>query len=328
MGRVGNAGNRMSRPVAGPRADRFPQGHGGPRSLESGVPSIPMRRPDMTRPPRAVCGSAAVRPLPRPALTLAFASLMAAAAPVWAAGSLVLMDEPPAQTSWSGGVSARSWPSAPGGRTRSDDVLPAVEFLSPNGAFVSTDLGVGWNLVPLLADAQTAKTWQAGARLWPQFGRPSRYTPQGIDRLGSRITTEAFANVQATSFLLLQSGLSWGSGRRHDGGQLELGLTSGLPIGDDLIGITLGGTWANRAHLRGSYGVGARESQASGLPEWHPRAGMMDWSIGLSGEHKFSERWSVSGEWIDAHLVGDAARSPLTRAKAQQTLSASLWYRF
>lgn len=245
-----------------------------------------------------------------------------------AAGSLVLMDAPPVTTTWSGGVSTRSWPSAPGGRARSDDILPAVEVLTPNGAFVSTDLGVGWNVIPLLADAETAKTWQLGARLWPQFGRPSRYTPHGIDRLGSRVTTEVFANVQATPYLLLQSGASWGSGRRHDGAVYELGVTSGIPIGDDVIGVTLGASAANGAHLQSSYGVGRGESHASGLPEWHPRAGMMDWSVALNGEHKFNERWSVSGQWINARLVGDASRSPLTQSKTQQTFSLSLWHRF
>nr|WP_297524028.1 MipA/OmpV family protein [uncultured Roseateles sp.] len=263
-----------------------------------------------------------------PALAVLVAGLWAGAAPVRAAGSLVLMDAPPSATSWSGGLSTRSWPSAPGSRARSTDLLPALEVLTPNGAFVSTDLGVGWNLVPLLADAETAKTWQVGARLWPQFGRPSRVTPQGIDRLGSRLTTEAFANVQATSWLMLQSGFSWGSGRRRDGQLLELGLTSGIPVGDDLIAVTLGATAANGAHLRSSYGIGPRESLASGLPEWRPRAGMMDWSIALSGEHKFSERWSVSGQWLNARLVGDASRSPLTTARAQQSFSASFWYRF
>jgi len=268
------------------------------------------------------------RPVPFP-LPVLCAGLLAGASPAWAAGSLVLMDGPPAQTSWSGGVSTRSWPSAPGSRARSNDLLPAVEVLTPAGAFVSTDLGIGWNLVPLFADAGApASAWQVGARLWPQFGRPSRVTPRGVDRLGSRITTEAFANVQATSWLMLQSGLSWGSGRGHDGELLELGLTSGIPVGDEFIGITLATTAANGAHLRSSYGIGPGESRASGLPEWRPHAGMMDWSLALSAEHKFSERWSVSGQWLDARLVGDAARSPLTQARSQQTFSASLWYRF
>lgn len=271
-----------------------------------------------------------LRPLVLPIAPMLCAGLAAGpvSGPAMAAGSLLLMDAPPAQTSWSGGLSTRSWPSAPGSRARSNDLLPAVEVLTPEGGFVSTDLGVGWNLVPWVADADTARTWQAGARLWPQFGRPSRVTPKGVDRLGSRVTTEAFANVQATSWLMLQSGFSWGSGRRHDGELLELGLTSGLPFGDELIAVTLGATAANGAHLRSSYGIGPGESRASGLPAWRPRAGMMDWSVALSGEHKFSGHWSVSGQWLDARLVGDASRSPLTTSRTQQTFSASLWYRF
>lgn len=275
-----------------------------------------------------VRGAAALRCAARATLPLLGAGLMAGSAGCWAAGSLVLMDAPPETASWSGGATAHSWPSAPGSRSRSDDLLPALEYLAPSGAFVSTDLGVGWNLVPLLAGAEAARTWQVGARLWPQFGRPSRFTPNGIDRLGPRVTTEAFANVQATPWLLLQSGLSWGSARHHDGQLLELGITSGLPVGDDLIAVTLAATAANGAHLRSSYGVGPGESLASGLPEWRPRAGMMDWSVALSGEHKFSERWSVSGQWLNARLVGDAARSPLTNSKSQQTFSLSLWHRF
>lgn len=255
-------------------------------------------------------------------------ALALGAAPAHAAGSLVLMDAPPAESSLSAGVSTRSWPSAPGSRARSNDLLPAFEYLNPNGAFVSTDLGVGWNLVPLLASAETAKTWQIGARLWPQFGRPSRVTPKGVDRLGSRVTTEAFANVQATDWLVLQSGASWGSGRRHDGAQLEIGATSGIPIGDDLIAVTVAGTAANAAHLRSSYGIGPAESRASGLPVWRPNAGWMDWSIALSGEHKFNSRWSVSGQWLNARLVGDAAHSPLTQSRSQQSFSLSLWHKF
>lgn len=50
--------------------------------------------------------------------------------------------------------------------------------------------------------------------------------------------------------LLLQSGLSWGSGRHHNGDQLELGATSGIPLGDELLGISLAATYANAAHLR------------------------------------------------------------------------------
>ena len=128
--------------------------------------------------------------------------------------------------------------------------------------------------------------------------------------------------------LLLQSGLSWGGGRHHDGGQLELGVTSGIPLGDDLIGISLAATYANAAQLRGSFGLRPSESHNSGLPTWQPSSGWQDWSIALSAEHKFSEDWSVSGQWQHARLIDQAAASPLTHSRDQPSFIVSLWHRF
>lgn len=245
-----------------------------------------------------------------------------------AAGSLLLIDAPPEAATWSAGLSARGWPRAPGSRRQREQLLPAFDYESPNGLFLASDAGLGWNLAPELLQGQAARDWQFGLRLWPQSGRPRRESPPGIDRLGTRLVTEAFANVQALPVLLLQSGLSWGSGRHHDGGQLELGATSGIPLGDDLLAVSLAATYANAAHLRGSFGVGARESAASGLPEWRPGSGWQDWSIALSGEHKFSADWSVSGQWLQARLVDQAAKSPLTRDRRQPSFILSLWHRF
>lgn len=263
-----------------------------------------------------------------PRLLLPILALLATT-PALAAGSLVLLDEPPAAATWLGGVTARSWPSAPGSVERSNGLLPAFDYTSPQGAFVSTDTGVGWNLGPLLLSPEQAKEWQFGARLWPQFGRPKRLTPQGVDRLGSRVTTEAFANWQVLPALLLQSGFSWGSGRRHNGSQLELGATTGFPIGkDDLIGIGVAASYANAAHLRSLYGVGPNESAASGLPVWRPGSGLQDVSLAISAEHKFSADWSISGQWLNARLMDTAAHSPLTQARSQQSFTLSLWRRF
>lgn len=266
----------------------------------------------------------------RPSL-LAPALLAACLAPcprAFAAGSLLLLEPPPDTAVWSAGLSVRGWPRAPGSGGQRNGLLPAVDYESPSGLFAATDEGLGWNLAPVLLKGPAAKAWQFGLRLWPQSGRSRRESPPGIESLGTRVVTEAFANVQALPELLLQSGLSWGSGRHHDGGQIELGATSGIPLGDDLLAISLAATYANAAHLRGSFGVGSSEAQRSGLPAWHPGSGWQDWSIALSGEHKFSADWSVSGQWLHARLIGQAARSPLTHSRDQPSFIVSLWHRF
>ncbi|XHS77995.1 MipA/OmpV family protein [Burkholderiaceae bacterium UC74_6] len=247
--------------------------------------------------------------------------------PAMAAGSLLLIDEPPAQSTVSIGGTARGWPAAPGASQKDHALLPAFDFAAPNGFFASTDDSVGWNLAPLLMEEAQVKTWQWGARLWPQWGRPRRLAPPGSDSTGTRVLGEAFANVQALPFLLLQSGLSWGSGRRHNGGQLELGATSGIPIGDELIGISLAVSAANAAHLRSAFGVNPMHAATGGLPAWRPSAGLQDWSTAISWEHKFSDDWSVSGQWLGAHLLSNAARSPLTQSRFQPSFTLSLWRR-
>lgn len=255
-------------------------------------------------------------------------ALACAALDARAGGSLLLLDAPPAEPTWSGGLSVRGWPRAPGSGRQRDVLLPALDYESPSGFFAATDTGLGWNLAPRLLDGDAAKAWQLGARLWPQSGRSRRESPPGINRLGSRLITQLFANVQATPELLLQSGLSWGSGRHHNGDQLELGATSGIPIGRELLAISLAATYADAAHLRGSFGVGPGESLASGLPEFHPHSGWQDWSLALSAEHKFSTDWSVNGQWLHTRLIGQAAASPLTHARDQPAFILSLWHRF
>jgi outer membrane scaffolding protein for murein synthesis (MipA/OmpV family) len=260
---------------------------------------------------------------PASCLILAFA-----ATTTHAAGSLLLLDAPPAQASWSGGLSVRGWARAPGSARQREALLPAVDYESPSGAFAATDTGLGWNLAPQLLDGEAARTWQFGGRIWPQSGRSRRESPPGIDRLGSRLITQLFANAQVLPELLLQSGLSWGSGRHHNGDQLELGATSGIPIGSELLAISLATTYANAAHLRGSFGIGPGEAQASGLPAFRPHSGWQDWSVALSAEHKFSPDWSINGQWLQTRLIRQAAASPLTHSRDQPAFILSLWHKF
>ncbi len=240
-------------------------------------------------------------------------------APAHAAGTLLLIDAPPTVPTLSAGVSARGWPAAPGSTRQQRALWPAFDYAAPNGFFASTDESIGWNLAPQFMDEAGVKTWQWGARLWPQWGRSQRDTPPGAERIGTRVLGELFANVQALPFLLLQSGASWGGGQHGEGAQLELGATSGVPIGEDLIGIGLAASYANAAQLRGSFGV---------YPAWQPSRGWQDWSVAISAEHRFSAQWSVSGQWLGAHLLGDAARSPLTQSRWQPSFTLSLWRRF
>jgi outer membrane scaffolding protein for murein synthesis (MipA/OmpV family) len=261
----------------------------------------------------------AVRALPGLTVGLALGAALPPAAQ--AAGNLLLMEAPPSQTAWSAGLSVWRLPQDPGARRHDTVVLPALDWQHPNGLFVSTDTGVGWNL-------SSVPTVQAGLRLWPQFGRSRKDAPPGIEPIGLRIQPEAFANVQLGSVLLLQGGLLVGAGRDRDGVQLELGATSGIPVGDDLIGIGLSATWANKAFRNDYFGVSEAEGRASGLPATAFDGGRLDASLTLSAEHRFGSHWRLSGQWVRARLSGSIARSPLVRSRRQDLGSLTLWRSF
>jgi len=245
--------------------------------------------------------------------------LGATAGPAMAFGNLLLIDTAPAATTVAAGPSVWQLPRYPGARTSSTRLVPGLDIYMANGLFISTDTGVGWNL-------SRRADLQAGARLWPQFGRRQADMPQGLPGIGTRLQTQAFVNYAPLPALLLQAAVLHGAGRRHDGLQFEWGATSGLPLGDDLLGIGVAASCANRAYRESYFGVSAAQSAASGLPATPIGAGWQDVSLTFSAEHKLAAGWRLDAQFIAARLLGPAAASPLTASKRQSAGTVTLWH--
>lgn len=250
------------------------------------------------------------------------AGLLAIPQPGWAWGNLLLMEAPPAATTWAAGGSVWSLPKFPGADRNQRTLLPAVEWRDEQGRFASTDLGLGWNFSPL-------KDSQYGLRLWPQFGRRGADVATGVGGVGPRIQAEAYANHAPFEALLLQSGLLVGSGLNRDGVQLEVGATSGIPIGPDLLGIGLSATYANAAYRRSYFGVTPAQGANSGLGAYDPGAGWTDRCLTLSFEHRFSPGWRVDVQSLAVFLSKSlSSASPLGIRSRQQATTVSLWHDF
>ena len=250
--------------------------------------------------------------------SLLASTLVFVARPALAWGSLLLIEPPPASGTLAIGPSVWTLPKYPGARGTTATVLPGVDGYAASGLFASTDTGLGWNL-------SRRADLQYGARLWPQLGRSQADTPPGLSRIGTRLQLEAFANYAPLPALLLQAGVLRGAGRHHDGTQVEIGATSGLPLGQDLLAIGLATTFANRAYRQGYLGVSAAESAASGVPAWSIGSGWHDVSLTFSAEHRLTEAWRVSGQWVTARLLGTARGSPLTASARQSAATLTLW---
>lgn len=259
-----------------------------------------------------------IRGLLKTGVALALAS---AGGSALAAGNLLLLDPPPERDSFAVGGSLWNLPTYPGSRRRDRFVLPAIDWYAHNGMFVSTDNGVGWNL-------SRSKDWQAGFRLWPQFGRSRQDGPPGVSSIGWRVQPQAFANLMLGEVALLQSGVLYGAGRDRNGLQVELGITSGIPLGDSLIGVGLSTTWANAAYRDSYFGVSAADAQASGLTAFAAGAGMLDTALTLSGEHRFNAQWRISGQLVLSRFSATVARSPLVQERREQQGQLTLWYAF
>jgi outer membrane scaffolding protein for murein synthesis (MipA/OmpV family) len=239
-----------------------------------------------------------------------------------AAGDLILIDKPPEDGyTLSIGPSVIGYPEAPGSGRTKVAAIPGLDFYSSWGVFASTDIGLG-------VDFSRRDDLHYGLRLWPVLGRDdARSRQRGLQDIGTRIGKGGFLNYAPWEFLILQSSVLAGSGDAGDGVQVEAGATVGAPLGSrTLVGLTLGGSWANGAHLRSYYGVNAAASARGGLPVYEPSSGWKDLSLALTQETKLGERWKVSGQLLGARLLGAARNSPVTESRYETTFSLTLWH--
>lgn len=226
----------------------------------------------------------------------------------WAWGSLLLTDAPPEADHLALGASAWSVPRSSGSARQTQLLLPAIDYQRADGLFVSTDLGVGQNLSPW-------RQLQAGWRLWPQFGRDRKDASAGLQAHGPRWLKQVFANVQVTDWLLAQSTVSAGGGRVGQGLSAEVGLTSGVPLGGDLLGVGVAATSGNRAFRRDETG--------------EAKSGWSDMSVTLSMEHRWTQDWRVDAQWQQVWLLGDKpAMADRGVHRRQHLLTVGVWRDF
>lgn len=113
------------------------------------------------------------------------------------------------------------------------------------------------------------------------------------------------------------------------GGLLRFGLEadSRMPRGVRLT-TTLGATWASDDYMRAYFGVSSFQAARSGLAAYRAEAGIKDVFGSISAEIPVAERWSLLAFGRYAHLVGDAAASPIVEREAQLSGGLGLTYRF
>ena len=109
-------------------------------------------------------------------------------------GNLILIDSPPAQDySLSVGPGFTGYQQYPGARGLKVIPVPGVDLYFPNGAFASTDNGVGWNFA-------RRDDLQFGFRLRAIFGRKGKASRElGLADVGVRVGEDAFFTLRAVA---------------------------------------------------------------------------------------------------------------------------------
>ncbi|WP_022981907.1 MipA/OmpV family protein [Ideonella sp. B508-1] len=207
-------------------------------------------------------------------------------AAVRAWGSLILLEPPPQTDSLSMGASYWRVPRSPDGIHADRAVLPAFDYERHDGIFVSTETGLGYN-------ASQTDQWQAGVRLWPQFGRSRQDSSAELPRIGPRMQGQGYANLLLADVVLVQSAISAGSGQGRGGVQAEWGLSSAIPWSTGMLGVGAAATLGNRVFRRDYTGV--------------DQAGWTDWSWTLSLDQKLSGPWHMDGQWQRAQILRHGA---------------------
>jgi len=241
-----------------------------------------------------------------------------AASAAHAGGNLLLIDPVPESATLAVGASVWRLPAGASLQPARTVILPSAEAYRASGLFASTDNGLGWNL-------SRSRETQWGLRLWPQLGVRAQDRPAGLGGVGTRLQVQAFANHAPFEALLLQSALAYGSGVHHDGAQLELGATSGIPLGAATLGIGWSVNYANQAFRQSYWGVSPQQAQASGLPARALAAGRQDSTITLSAEHKLGAHWRVDAQWLQSLVTRSSAGPLWSNQRHQRAGTLSLW---
>jgi MipA family protein len=163
-----------------------------------------------------------------------------------------------------------------------------------------------------------------------RFGRDEDDAPRlrGLEDIDGGLVVGAFAAYRTGPFAVSASYHHQATGD-ETGGLVRIGAefvsrpSAGLKLTTDV-----GTNYASEEYMTSFFGVSTAQSVASGLPVFDPSAGFKDVYAGISAAIDLDERWSVLLTGRYAHLIGDAADSPIVESESQLFGGLGVSYKF
>ena len=116
---------------------------------------------------------------------------------------------------------------------------------------------------------------------------------------------------------------------KDQGTEARLDAEARMPIGQR-VSVTLGAglTFADQRRQQTFFGINDQQSARAGRALYHPEAGLQSVRISLAVDYALTSRWGIGAKAELSNLRGDAAASPITQDKRQDSYVAFLRYRF
>jgi len=174
--------------------------------------------------------------------------------------------------------------------------------------------------------------WRLGVALGAELTNPRNEGDDSrLHGLGDIKGTERASVFFAYTYdwLNLRGALSQDVGGKHQGTLASLDLRGQYRPSDRLtVSAGPGVTWADSKHTQTFYGVDASQSAASGLSQFTPKSGVESVRFNVGADYRLTPQWTLGAFASAGRLQGDAARSPITVDKTQDTFSVFARYRF
>lgn len=214
-------------------------------------------------------------------------------------------------------------------------VVPIVGFgvRSPNGFFLGTDHGLGWETQALDSTFRFYVSPSA-SRKDHKKGFQGSDKLRGMGDIKSRAQIGMDAETALGPVVLSATvAHAFKKGDDRDVGSaytmLNLGASTTVYEGSaGVVSLALSGTLGDGNYMRTWYGVSDRQSAKSGYRGYNPKGGLESMGLGATWTLPVSQSWSWTVAAEARRLFGDAADSPIVKDRNQYTIGTMVTYTY
>lgn len=268
------------------------------------------------------------------ALLLALAALPLAARADEVAGSV--LDDLIANSRWVLGASLNSTPEYAGSNRRDNKLAPIYAYqygrfrFSTGGAGGLLNFGTDVIGPGAAAELKTSGKVKLGASLRIDGGRRSSDSIDlaGLPDVRRTLRGRFYASSEFAERWTASASVSQDLLGRGGGALLSADLGYALATSPRTTWTAGGGVaFGDNSYMRSYYGVSSAASLASGLPAFDAGAGPRDVHFGVGWTSALTPRWIAFSSIGASTLLGDAAKSPITRSRNSVSASIGIGYR-